>query len=145
MSAPDHTRCARVLALRRRLQGTNCRLGIETYNEGLDPIKSMMRWKKELPQCIRKLSIQHVHYAQTLHILFEPITSEAELAQMMTDPMSSHQLWKSKELDLQDRLQESYHAYRSTIENIERITKQIASRLELNRATEVSTLLAFLA
>ncbi|KAF1933464.1 uncharacterized protein M421DRAFT_97603 [Didymella exigua CBS 183.55] len=112
--------------------------GIESYNEGLDPIKSFMRWDKELPQCIRKLRNQHVHYAQTMRILLEPITAEVELAEMMTDPGSS-QLWKDKEmaLKLQDRLQESYHAYQCTIADIERITKQIASKLDLDRANEL--------
>ena len=99
-----------------------------------------MRWDKELPQCIRKLRNQHVHYAQTIRILLEPITADVELAEMMMDPGSS-QLWKNKEmaLKLQDRLQESYHAYQGTIADIERITKQIASKLDLDRANEVRT------
>ena len=97
-----------------------------------------MRWDKELPQCIRKLRNQHVHYAQTIRILLEPITAEVELAEMMTDPGSS-QLWKDNQMamKLQDRLQESYHAYQGTIADIERITRQIASKLDLDRANEV--------
>ncbi|KAF3053314.1 hypothetical protein E8E11_010605 [Didymella keratinophila] len=112
--------------------------GIESYNEGLDPIKSFMRWDKELPQCIRKLRNQHVHYAQTMRILLEPITAEVELAEMMTNPGSSR-LWKDKHMaeKLQDRLQESYHAYQGTIADIERITRQIASKLDLDRANEL--------
>ncbi|KAL1650588.1 hypothetical protein SLS61_005837 [Didymella pomorum] len=112
--------------------------GIESYNEGLDPIKSFMRWDKELPQCIRKLRNQHVHYAQTIRILLEPITAEVELAEMMTDPGSSR-LWKDSQMaeKLQDRLQESYHAYQGTIADIERITRQIASKLDLDRANEL--------
>jgi hypothetical protein len=102
-----------------------------------------MRWDKELPQCIRKLRNQHAHYDQTMRILLEPITTEVELAEMMTDPGSS-QLWKDKEMagKLQDRLQEAYHAYQGTIADIERITKQIASRLDLDRADEVRTITA---
>lgn len=42
-------------------------------------------------------------------------------------------------LKLQNRLQESYHAYQDTIADIERITKQIASKLDLDRAIEVRT------
>lgn len=97
-----------------------------------------MRWDKELPQCIRKLRNQHVHYAQTIRILLEPITAEVELAEMMTDPGSSR-LWKDSQMaeKLQDRLQESYHAYQGTIADIERITRQIASKLDLDRANEV--------
>ena len=97
-----------------------------------------MRWERELPQFIRKLRNQHVHYAQTIRILFEPITLEDELARMMTDP-GSQQLWKDAAMAerLQNRLQESYEAYQSTIVNIERITKKIASKLDLDRATEV--------
>ncbi|KAJ8118279.1 hypothetical protein OPT61_g723 [Boeremia exigua] len=111
---------------------------IESYNEGLDPIKSFMRWDKELPQCIRKLRNQHVHYAQTIRILLEPMTATTELNEMMTEPGMS-QLWKDKDmaLRLQDRLQESYHAYQGTIADIERITKQIASKLDLDRADEL--------
>ncbi|KAH6622380.1 hypothetical protein C7974DRAFT_415030 [Boeremia exigua] len=112
--------------------------GIESYNEGLDPIKSFMRWDKELPQCIRKLRNQHVHYEQTIRILLEPITAESEFAELMTDPGRS-QLWKDKDmtLRLKDRLQESYHAYQGTIVDIERITRQIASKLDLDRANEL--------
>jgi hypothetical protein len=114
--------------------------GIETYNEGLDPIKSFVRWERELPQFIRKLRNQHVHYSQTIRILLEPITTDVELAEMMTDPGSS-QLWKDKSMTskLQHRLQESYHAYQGTIADIEHITKKIASKLDLDRANEVRT------
>ncbi|KAJ4989341.1 hypothetical protein SVAN01_05066 [Stagonosporopsis vannaccii] len=118
--------------------------GIESYNEGLDPIKSFMRWDKELPQCIRKLRNQHVHYAQTIRILLEPMSSAEELAEMMMHPGEST-LWKNKDmaLRLQDRLQESYHAYQGTIADIERITKQIASKLDLDRANEPLTRLDY--
>ena len=124
--------------LRLALPSTNTFAGIESYNEGLDPIKSFMRWDKELPQCIRKLRNQHVHYAQTMRILLEPITAEVELAEMMTDPGSSR-LWKDRQVaaKLQDRLQESYQAYQGTVADIERITRQIASKLDLDRANEV--------
>ena len=113
-------------------------IGIESYNEGLDPIKSFARWRSELPQFIRKLRNQHVHYAQTIRILFEPITTEAELAEMMASPGSA-ELWKGKAMveKLQERLQDSYQAYQGTIVDIERITKKIASKLDLDRATEV--------
>jgi predicted exporter len=113
-------------------------VGIESYNEGLDPIKSFVRWERELPQFIRKLRNQHVHYAQTIRILFEPITSDVELAEMMSNPGSA-QLWKGKDIafKLEERLQESYQAYQGTIVDIERITKKIASKLDLDRATEV--------
>jgi hypothetical protein len=112
--------------------------GIESYNEGLDPIKSFVRWERELPQFIRKLRNQHVHYAQTIRILFEPITSDVELADMMAHPGSA-ELWKGKVMAerLQERLQESYQAYQGTIVDIERITKKIASKLDLDRAAEV--------
>jgi hypothetical protein len=112
--------------------------GIESYNEGLDPIKSFMRWERELPQFIRKLRNQHVHYAQTIGILFAPITAEIELAEMMTDPGLSR-MWRDHEIAarLRDRLQDSYEAYQSTMLDIERIAKKIASKLDLDRAAEV--------
>lgn len=100
-----------------------------------------MRWDKELPQFIRKLRSQHVHFAQTIEILLKPITSDVELAKMLLNPGSA-QLWKDEDMasKLQERLQESYHAYQGTIADIERITKQIASKLDLNRAKEVCKL-----
>ncbi|KAH8725263.1 hypothetical protein GQ44DRAFT_616408 [Phaeosphaeriaceae sp. PMI808] len=113
--------------------------GIESYNEGLDPIKSFVRWERELPQFIRKLRNQHVHYAQTMRILLEPITSDVELAEMMANPGST-QLWKGRYMTekLKEKLQDSYQAYQGTIVDIERITKKIASKLDLDRATEIS-------
>lgn len=99
-----------------------------------------MRWERELPHFIRKLRNQHVHYSQTMRILLEPITADVELAEMMTDPGSS-QMWKDGDVAarLQDRLQDSYQAYQSTIIDIERIAKKIASKLDLDRAAEVCT------
>lgn len=136
--AAYHTRCE-MLIFQIFIDIVLMALGIESYNEGLDPIKSFVRWEKMLPQFIRKLRNQHVHYAQTIRILLEPITSEAELAEMMADPGSS-KLWKGKQMvtKLKDRLQESYEAYHATIVDIERITKKIASKLDLDRAAEVS-------
>ena len=111
-------------------------VAIEKYNDGLDPVKSFLRWEKELPALIRKLRNQHVHYAQTIRILIEPITTEFELAEMLS---GSSTLWKDKamEVKLQEKLQDSYFAYQSTISDIERITKRIASKLDLDRASEV--------
>ena len=102
-------------------------------------MRAFVRWEKELPKLIRKLRNQHVHYAQTIRILFEPITSNVELEELMTDPGSQH-LWKSEEIatKLQDRLQESFIAYQHTMSEIERITKAIALKLDLDRAKEVS-------
>jgi hypothetical protein len=137
LSAPYHTRCVEELEAHDLIPVLTT-VGIESYNEGLDPIKSFVRWERELPQYIRKLRNQHVHYAQTIRILFEPITSDVELAEMMSHPGSS-KLWKDKDMaeKLQERLRESYQAYQGTITDIERITKKIASKLDLDRATEV--------
>lgn len=97
-----------------------------------------MRWEHELPRFIRKLNTQHIHFDQTIRVLFAPITSDDEFAEMMANPGSA-ELWKDKgmALKLQDRLQESYKEYQRTISDIERITKKIASKLDLDRAKEV--------
>lgn len=96
-----------------------------------------MRWERELPQYIRKLRNEHVHYAQTMRQLLEPITTDIELAELLAQPGGKH--WKEEEMvtKLRERLQESYHAYQSTITDVERITKKIASKLDLDRAAEV--------
>jgi hypothetical protein len=96
-----------------------------------------MRWERELPQYIRKLRNEHVHYEQTMRQLLEPITSEFELAEMLAEP--GGQLWKDKDMvtRLQERLQESYQAYQSTIADVDRIMKKIASKLDLDRSAEV--------
>lgn len=75
-----------------------------------------------------------------MRILLEPITSEVELAEMMASPGSA-KLWKGTYMveKLQGRLQDSYQAYQGTIVDIERITKKIASKLDLDRANEVGT------
>lgn len=111
--------------------------GIEAYNDGLDPVKSFMRWERELPQLIRKLRNQHVHFAQTIRILLEPIADEFELAELLQEP--NGQLWKGEQMArrLSERLGDSYNAYQSTMGDIERITKKIASKLDLDRAAEV--------
>ncbi|KAL5121729.1 hypothetical protein ACEQ8H_000416 [Pleosporales sp. CAS-2024a] len=113
--------------------------GIESYNEGLDPIKSFMRWEHELPKFIRKLTTQHIHYDQTIRVLIAAITTDEEFSDMMANP-GSGQLWKDRGLagKLQERLQESYEEYQRTIVDIERITKKIASKLDLDRAKELS-------
>ncbi|KAF2005379.1 hypothetical protein P154DRAFT_571101 [Amniculicola lignicola CBS 123094] len=110
---------------------------LEDYEKGLDPLKAFMRWERELPKFIRKLRNQHVHFSQTMRLLLEPITTEIELAEMLSDPSGQH--WKDGEMSkkLEDRLQESYTAYQNTIEEIERIMKQIAAKLDLERAAEL--------
>ncbi|EDU40467.1 predicted protein [Pyrenophora tritici-repentis Pt-1C-BFP] len=110
--------------------------GIETYREGLDPIKGFFGRNKELPVFIRDLRAQYVHYDQNIQMLFGSITSEAEFAMMMADPGLSQELWKSKEAALQDKLRISYKTYQDTMADIEKITKQIASRLEFGAPAE---------
>jgi hypothetical protein len=116
---------------------TELSVGIEAYNDGLDPVKSFMRWERELPQLIRKLRNQHVHYAQTIRILLEPIADEFELAELLQEP--NGQLWKGDTMarKMGERLGDSYNAYQNTIGDIERITRKIASKLDLDRAAEV--------
>ncbi|KAF2446129.1 hypothetical protein P171DRAFT_483499 [Karstenula rhodostoma CBS 690.94] len=112
--------------------------GIEAYNDGLDPVKSFMRWERELPQLIRKLRNQHVHYSQTIRILLEPIADEFELAELLQEP--NGQLWKGDKMArrLGERLGDSYSAYQGTIGDIERIIRKIASKLDLERAAELT-------
>ncbi|OCK75824.1 hypothetical protein K432DRAFT_161307 [Lepidopterella palustris CBS 459.81] len=111
---------------------------LEDYNDGLDPIKAFCRWERELPQFIRKLRNQHVHYEQTLRLLLAPITTEFELAEMITKPDGP--LWKNETMTekLKEKLEESYQAYQGTITDIERIMKKIASKLDLDRASDVT-------
>jgi hypothetical protein len=97
----------------------------------------------EFPALLRKLRAQHVHYELTIRILFGSITSDAEWTRMTTDPMASQELWKSKEMALQDKLQNAYESYKSTMAEIEQITKSIAGRLDLDRAAEVITCSTF--
>ena len=116
---------------------------LEDYKEGLDPVKAFLRWERELPQFIRKLRNQHVHFQQTMRLLLEPITTDDELAEMLTDPGGKH--WKDGKVasKLEDKLQESFQAYQSTIADIERIMKKIASKLDLERAAHVSGVLCW--
>ena len=102
-------------------------------------MKSFVRWERELPQLIRNLRAQHVDYAQTIRLLLEPITTEFELAELLQDP--NGQLWKGSTMAkrLKDRLGDAYGAYQNAIGEIERITKKIASKLDLDRAAEVCT------
>ncbi|KAH7122606.1 hypothetical protein B0J11DRAFT_437222, partial [Dendryphion nanum] len=111
---------------------------LEAYNDGLDPIKSFMGWERELPTLIRKLRNEHVHYAQIIRQLLEPITTEAELDELLGAPGGA--MWKSKDMSqrLQDKLQESFHAYKSTIADIEAIMINIARKLDVERAAEVN-------
>ena len=95
-----------------------------------------MRWERELPALIRKLRNEHVHYAQTIRQLLEPITTEVELDELLTAPGGA--IWKNKDMTqrLHDKLSESFHAYQSTIADIERIMKDIARKLDIDRAAE---------
>ncbi|KAF2205847.1 hypothetical protein GQ43DRAFT_361554 [Delitschia confertaspora ATCC 74209] len=111
---------------------------LEDYNEGLDPVKAFLRWERELPHFIRKLRNQHVHFQQTLRLLLEPIATDSELAEMLAAPAGK--LWKEEGMaeKLQDKLQESFQAYQNIITDIERIMKKIASKLDLERAANIT-------
>jgi hypothetical protein len=111
---------------------------LENYKDGLDPIKAFMGWEKELPHFVRKLRNQHVHFQQTMRLLLEPVTTEFELAEMLADPSGDY--WKDEKMAarLEERLQESFNAYQSIIADIERIMKKIASKLDIERAADVT-------
>jgi hypothetical protein len=111
--------------------------GLEAYNEGLDPIKAFYRWERELPHFIHQLRLQHVHYEQTVKLLFSPITTETQLARMISDPVGA---WSDDELadKLKYKLNEAYGAYEATMSEIERIMCKIAGKLDLERAKSVS-------
>ncbi|KAL1619921.1 hypothetical protein SLS56_009938 [Neofusicoccum ribis] len=111
---------------------------LEDYNDSLDPVKAFVKWENYLPQYIRKLRNQHVHYEQTLRLLLAPITTEYELADMIAEPHG--ELWKDPAMaqKLKHKLDESYDAYHQTIKDIERIMKTIAEKLDLERATSVT-------
>ncbi|KAL1626536.1 hypothetical protein SLS54_002698 [Diplodia seriata] len=111
---------------------------LEDYNDGLDPVKAFVKWENYLPQYIRKLRNQHVHYEQTLRLLLAPITTEYELAEMIAEP-HGHQ-WRDDAMakKLMYKLDESYDAYHQTIKDIEKIMTTIAEKLDLDRASTVS-------
>ncbi|KAF2086812.1 hypothetical protein K490DRAFT_66125 [Saccharata proteae CBS 121410] len=108
---------------------------LEDYNEGLDPVKSFVRWERELPKYIRKLRNQHVHYEQTLKILLFPLATEFELAQMIDEP--NGRLWKEPWMQqrLEEKLNESYNAYKHTMDDIQEIIEKIASKLDVEKAS----------
>ncbi|EKG16004.1 hypothetical protein MPH_06826 [Macrophomina phaseolina MS6] len=111
---------------------------LEDYNEGLDPVKAFVKWENYLPQYIRKLRNQHVHYEQTLRLLLAPITTEYELAEMIAEPHG--ELWKDPEMarKLKLKLDESYDAYHQTIQDVEKIMRAIAEKLDLERTIDVT-------
>jgi hypothetical protein len=123
-----------------RSHKADCVLAITSYKEGLDPIKGFLKWDKELPKLIRKLGAQHDQFNQTIQILFGSITTDAEWLKMTTDPRASLDLWKSKETALREKLQSTYKSYQNTMAEIARIMTKIASKLDLDKAAEVSTL-----
>ncbi|KAB2576942.1 uncharacterized protein LTHEOB_279 [Lasiodiplodia theobromae] len=111
---------------------------LEDYNDGLDPVKAFVKWENYLPQYIRKLRNQHVHYEQTLRLLLAPITTEYELAEMIAEPHGD--LWRDPTMaeKLRYKLDESYDAYHHTIKDIEKIMTTIAEKLDLERATSIT-------
>jgi hypothetical protein len=111
---------------------------MEHYNDSLDPIKAFMRWERELPQFIRKLRNQEVHYQQTLRLLLEPVTNEEELAEMIRDPMSN--LWKDEVIaeSLRERLGDGWNAYRDVMRDVDEVMRTIARKLDLEKDTRVS-------
>lgn len=113
--------------------------GLEAYNESLDPLRAFYRWERELPHFIHKLRQQHVHFEQTLRILFSPITTESQLARMIVDPIGA---WNDEQLasDLKRKLDDAYEAYEATIADIETIMIKISSKLDLERAQQVGQL-----
>jgi hypothetical protein len=110
--------------------------GIESYQEGLDPIKAFYSWERQLPHYINKLRLQHVHYEQTIRLLFSSITTERQFDSMLADPLGA---WQDEELasKLQHKLDEAYGAYETTIANIQKIMVKIAGKLDLERASSV--------
>lgn len=110
---------------------------IEHYNDGLAPAKAFWKWGDQLSHFTRELWYQHTSYELTVRVLLSPITTDAELDEMMSDPESK--LWKSGRMgaQLHEKLGPAYKAYLYTIKEIEEILKSIANNLDIDRDANV--------
>lgn len=93
-----------------------------------------------MPIQIKKLWNQQVHYEQTLWLLLFPTADPDQVAAMIADP--NGKLWTQNEMQtrLEERFQESYHAYHETITNMEEIMKPLAKDLKIDDCERVSVI-----
>lgn len=110
----------------------------EDYNEGLEGIKAFWRWEHELPNCIRELRDQHMQYELNLKVLLLPIITDAELAELLNNPIK--QLWKNAGIErkLKHELDSAYNTYISRIEDVENIMEDIAGCLDMDLRRQIN-------
>jgi len=111
---------------------------LEHYEDGLEPTIAFFKWDKELSTAIRKLWYQHTSYEQSIRLLLTPITTNAELQEMMECAGSA--LWKDGELadQLRDKLGKAFNPYLYTVQEIEELMKSLAEMLNIEGSNEVS-------
>jgi hypothetical protein len=124
----NHPRCASLINIGNRAL---------LYEDGLGPAKAFWKWGDQLSQVTRELWYQHTSYELTTRVLLSPITTDAELDEMMSDSRS--RLWKSGSMgsQLQRKLGPAYKAYLYTMTEMEEIMKNIAENLDIDKAATV--------
>lgn len=98
----------------------------EDYNEGLEGIVAFWKWERELPNCIRELRDQHTQYELNLKVLLLPMIPDAELAELLSNPIKER--WKNAGIEkkLKHKLDAAYNTYMSQMKHVEKIMEGLS-------------------
>ncbi|KAF4632645.1 hypothetical protein G7Y89_g5493 [Cudoniella acicularis] len=108
--------------------------GLEHYNEGLVPIKDMLKYKYVVKELVRALNVARCRLRITCETLLTGLVDDEELAMLLSLDSLGGDAWKRPDLDrkLQERLDESYEGYMETIAHLAGLMFTFAKKMGLN-------------
>jgi hypothetical protein len=114
---------------------------LEHYAEGIQTIKSLRKFKREVNSLMRGLAIEEQLLRNSIELLLQSVVdSEEELEKLIEDPGGT--LWSDEafKLRLKNKLQKSYNAYIDKMEDMRDAFDELKKRLQLDATGKVSNL-----
>lgn len=103
---------------------------LQHYERVVGTVTIFFHFRNEISSAIRELEREHVLFEQAIHLLLAPITMDEELREMMADTNSP--LWQDLDIceDMRRNLGRAYPSYLRTVQDIQNIMIDIATKLE---------------
>lgn len=109
---------------------------LEDYADGVETIKKMIRYKKELRDLVHDLQAEYCIFQDTCEWLLNGLTTTVELETLLENPEG----WKRQELarSLEERLNSKYQVYMDRVTDMNETIQEFKAKLDLGKDGKVS-------
>lgn len=109
---------------------------LEDYADGVETIKKMIRYKKELRELVHDLQAEYCIFQDTCEWLLNGLTTTVELETLLENPEG----WKRQELarSLEERLNSKYQVYMDRVTDMNETIQEFKAKLDLGKDGKVS-------